>query len=420
MEKLPIEYYSISSESNVKLEVSVENLEPDNGASFSPLWIGLHDGSFDTFEVGEPASSGIKNLAEDGIVGPSFNFEGLLEIGVPPENLPPEEETIESEFENSSAGKNGGIQDFIPNPDNPAGIFPGENFSTTLDIDQLSDQRFFSYASMPFPTNDGFIADEEAIELFDAEGNFIGEDIIVTGQDIWDAGTEVNDENPENVPYTPDVVGNGIEENGTVHLHPSLQPPGSGGALDFDDGLFRNANINDSDDPIFKITVNPLVIGNDENNSISGKEYREKIRGLEGNDLIYGEGGNDTVEGGQGDDYILGNEGNDYLLGNSGQDLIVGDAGDDLIDGGEGNDLLSGRSGADQFILRAGDGLDTITDYQDGIDSFFLADGLEFEQLAITITPGSGGTTISIAETNEELAVLENTSASEITALDFI
>ncbi len=113
----------------------------------------------------------------------------------------------------------------------------------------------------------------------------------------------------------------------------------------------------------------------------------------------------------------MGNRGDDYLLGNRGRDVILGGAGDDLIDGGKGNDRISGNSGADQFVLRLGDGRDTILDYQDNVDSFALADGLEFEQL--TITQGVGEAVISVTETNEELAVIFGANADNITVEDF-
>lgn len=47
----------------------------------------------------------------------------------------------------------------------------------------------------------------------------------------------------------------------------------------------------------------------------------------------------------------------------------------DFIEGGPGNDTLTGGHGHDTFILRAGGGIDSITDYQPGIDRIMFDSG---------------------------------------------
>ncbi|MDJ0596252.1 MAG: calcium-binding protein [Pleurocapsa sp. MO_226.B13] len=126
--------------------------------------------------------------------------------------------------------------------------------------------------------------------------------------------------------------------------------------------------------------------------------------------LTFEELGND-------DDLLEGGAGNDNLLGNSGNDLLVGGADDDLLDGGAGDDRLFGGTDADQFVLREGDGRDTIFDYRDGTDSFLLADGLAFEDL--TITQGIGQSVISVTDTSEDLAALFGVNANDLGAEDF-
>ncbi len=122
-------------------------------------------------------------------------------------------------------------------------------------------------------------------------------------------------------------------------------------------------------------------------------------------------------EVGDDDDLLEGGVGNDNLLGNSGNDRLVGGADDDLLDGGRGDDQLFGGKDADRFVLREGDGQDTIFDYRDGTDSFLLADGLAFEDL--TISQGLVQTVISVTETSEELALLLGVDASTLGAEDF-
>lgn len=65
---------------------------------------------------------------------------------------------------------------------------------------------------------------------------------------------------------------------------------------------------------------------------------------------------------------INGTNQNDYLLGTIGNDTIDGRRGDDWIEGGKGTDTLTGGAGHDTFVLRAGDGNDTVTDFHHGED----------------------------------------------------
>ncbi|MFM6401629.1 MAG: hypothetical protein ACKPFF_33550, partial [Planktothrix sp.] len=59
-----------------------------------------------------------------------------------------------------------------------------------------------------------------------------------------------------------------------------------------------------------------------------------------------------------------------------------------------------------------------ITDYQDGVDSLMLPDDLTFNDLIIQ--PGNGNQTIiSIANTGEQLVILENVSSDNVTEADF-
>jgi Ca2+-binding RTX toxin-like protein len=84
-----------------------------------------------------------------------------------------------------------------------------------------------------------------------------------------------------------------------------------------------------------------------------------------------------TLIGTQGDDTLTGGAGNDKLRGKQGNDTLVGNAGNDILIGGIGNDILTGGAGADRFFRwRSTTGIDTITDFQVGEDTFrFSASG---------------------------------------------
>lgn len=160
------------------------------------------------------------------------------------------------------------------------------------------------------------------------------------------------------------------------------------------------------------------------------------ITGTKGEDSLYSGAGNDKVAAGDGDDLIIGGDGagNDFYNGGKGADtvkytsavagitvnlargsatstagndaagigtdklkaienLIAGDygdaligsrlgnaidggAGNDTIDGGLGNDTLTGGAGADRFVFGAKPStknLDTVTDFETGIDQLVLS-----------------------------------------------
>lgn len=52
------------------VRVRVTNLAPANGTALTPVWLGIHDGTFRTFTSGMASSSAFERLAEDGSTGP--------------------------------------------------------------------------------------------------------------------------------------------------------------------------------------------------------------------------------------------------------------------------------------------------------------------------------------------------------------
>lgn len=76
----------------------------------------------------------------------------------------------------------------------------------------------------------------------------------------------------------------------------------------------------------------------------------------------------DEIAAGAGNDSVLAGEGNDTIRGDEGDDTLHGEAGDDILSGGTGNDSLIGGEGNDTFSYSAGDGADTIADFNFGTD----------------------------------------------------
>jgi 5'-nucleotidase/UDP-sugar diphosphatase len=133
------------------------------------------------------------------------------------------------------------------------------------------------------------------------------------------------------------------------------------------------------------------------------------------NDTITGSSGADTINGNLGDDNISGAEGDDLLYGGKNNDVLDGGEGNDLLYGDLGSDTLTGGSGNDTFVLRVGGGGDIVTDFEDGVDSLGLLEGLTFAQLSIASIEAV--TLISFGE--ELLITLNGVSSDLITAEDF-
>ncbi|MGF1493311.1 MAG: esterase-like activity of phytase family protein [Microcoleaceae cyanobacterium] len=161
-------------------------------------------------------------------------------------------------------------------------------------------------------------------------------------------------------------------------------------------------------------------VGTDGDDQIAGGLGNDEIFGEGGNDLLRGDlderqsgeaGGDDTISGGAGNDRIGGKAGNDVLFGDEGNDRIWGDQGDDLLSGGPGNDELHGDSGdlfggADTFVLAAGEGTDTIVDFEIGLDLIGL-EGLTFADLSLE----SQGSDLAIIAGDETLAIVQGVEA---------
>ena len=133
---------------------------------------------------------------------------------------------------------------------------------------------------------------------------------------------------------------------------------------------------------------------------------------------INGTPGNDNLTGTPGNDIINGLRGNDILNGSGGNDNLSGGKGFDTLNGGLGNDNLVGGAGSDVFVLGAGLGVDTISDFANGQDTFRLINGLTFGQLSIS--GGTDGTLIRVASSNEVLAALTGVAPNLIGPGDFI
>ena len=186
-----------SSALATQVSITVENLTPSGGLYFTPLWVGFHDGTFDSFDLGAMASSSIEAIAEEGAVG-----------------------GIRADF----ASVAGGVDAVVTAPagfPGPPVFDPGEISSLTIDLNPASN-RYFSFSSMVIPSNDAFIGNDNpmAYEIFDATGVFADPlEILVLGNEIWDAGTEVND--GQGAAFSA-LGGTSTDETALISVHSGL------------------------------------------------------------------------------------------------------------------------------------------------------------------------------------------------------
>ena len=435
----------------INVTVSVENIAPENGTTIAPFWFAFHDGSFDLFDEGTTASPAIEIMAEDGVVGleaeaiPNI-LEESFALGLDPEKLAsvPPEANIAGVFAASDAAANGGVQGLaVANTREPAPLLlsPGQTISSTVTLDNSDSDsnQFFSYAGMIFPVNDGFVGNDDptAIEVFDSEGNFTEAEFIIVGEQVFDAGTEVNDEDPVNVPFTLGEFLNSVDENGTIQSFSDsdILPPGEGGVVDFElngEQIFSNADFTTEGYQIARVTItaedlssnSEPIFGSNENDSLeAGLNFEEKQNSIFAgagtdlvdtsqsangsnhvyagtgsdellagrNDRLFGGEGNDILDAatGSGNNRLYAGVGNDELFAGSNDKLFAGE-GDDLLDAttGSGDNRLYGQEGNDTFFLGSGDRLIG----GDGDDAFFVGDGADN-----LITGGEGNDAFWIA-----------------------
>ena len=178
------------------LQFSVTNSQPGGGFAFSPVWFGLHDGSYSSFSAGDDlAGDPLQAVAELADTAPiTAAFAGIgseLTVGGAP-------------------------------------VAPGAAVSGLLNVADPTASRFLNYASMLVPSNDFFFANDNAhqIELFDASGRLVDADGSVTkvrtiqifGRQVWDAGTEINDASFGAAFLVGDDINDHVDEGGTAQL----------------------------------------------------------------------------------------------------------------------------------------------------------------------------------------------------------
>lgn len=188
-----------ASANQATYEITITNLV-EEGQPFTPPLVVVHRQPAELFRVGHPASFQLKEIAENGNLGPMlmllegnkhiYDFEVAVSGAVPP-------------------------------------LMPGESVTVTLTGDEGA--KYLSWVSMLICTNDGFTG-LNTVRLPKKVG-----DQVSFYSSAYDAGTEINTEDfADIVPPCQALVGvtsgdtgtgtsnPALAENGVIHHHPGI------------------------------------------------------------------------------------------------------------------------------------------------------------------------------------------------------
>jgi hypothetical protein len=147
----------------VQITVTSESLVAPNSVTFAPLNVAFHNGSLDTFNLGQEANAGIISVAELG-AGTQWHAD------------------VAAQQPTAVHGRVGGL------------LMPGQMAQQTFTID-TEKNNYFSFAGMVVPSNDFFIGNDyaKAYQVVDQMGHLQISSFNIKASDIWDAGSEVFD-----------------------------------------------------------------------------------------------------------------------------------------------------------------------------------------------------------------------------------
>ena len=210
------------------IQITIQNAAKEDGLWIMRPWIGLHDGSFQTFTVGQPAPSGIQHIAEDGVTGDT-TAPSLLSG---PPNVCSGDPSVYNagkpcQYSIFAAYSGGSQQASIGGP-----TIPSATLVKTFTVNPADPKsQYLSFIVMLVPSNDAFFGTDSAhpIRLYDVNGRFNGGHgpikIKIKDKDAYDAGTEVNTENATDTAFFGQTIagtGTHPDTNPVIHRHPGF------------------------------------------------------------------------------------------------------------------------------------------------------------------------------------------------------
>jgi hypothetical protein len=209
-------------------EVTVTDLT--SGQPLTPPVVATHHGKHAVFDLGQPASVGVREIAENGNSAPLRAF-------------------IQADPLDQFAGFAEGMEPLVP-PETP-GEAMGFDQSATLTVEAGRKANRLSWASMLICTNDGFTG-VDGLELPDKVGKATTE-----RTNAYDAFTERNTEDyADIVPPCQALIGDSSGEPGTGVSNPALA---EGGVITHHAGIQGGADLKPElhgwEDPVATLEV---------------------------------------------------------------------------------------------------------------------------------------------------------------------
>lgn len=208
----------VSAAQAASIDITFSNT---NGFGFlvTPVYTGIHDGTFDAFDEGSAASEGVAQTAE---------------LPVPP-NLDGRGNLIAGERRADQDGDGVNSQGaFIANG---GPIADGESVTITVDVTDPTVNQYATFLAMVVPSNDTFFGNDtaDAYQIFDNNGDVIESTFVITASSIYDAGSEVN----EFATSTQANILGSTEENGVITRLLEIDSDTN------NDGIFEENGFND-------------------------------------------------------------------------------------------------------------------------------------------------------------------------------
>ncbi|MBU2582747.1 MAG: M10 family metallopeptidase C-terminal domain-containing protein [Alphaproteobacteria bacterium] len=190
-------------------------------------------------------------------------------------------------------------------------------------------------------------------QVFDALGNKVGDEFVVSGTGPFDFQPSVSalKDGRFVITYTSDVeLGSNREI--VAQVFDPRQDPITGTeqadaiAARLDGGIINALGGNDT---IQGFNGIDFMRGGNGNDTERGGNGNDRLFGDNGLDTLFGDNGIDRLFGGNHNDIMRGGNQTDFLRGENGNDRMFGDAGDDVLTGGLGRDIQNGGAGRDRF-----------------------------------------------------------------------
>ncbi len=238
------------------LQVEIDNLSPDGGVALTPVWVGFHDGSFDSYNGGLPSERGLEQIAEDG--NPMLISQDFLD------NFTYVQDGESGIFATSQVGTR------VDGSIGGGPITAGTSALSLFEVIPDDSNRYFSYVSMVLPSSDYYVANGNPLAhslttLFTGEESSLSFEIGLPGT-ITDAGTEVNDFATSagnglfSIPGGQSEPGQGADQGG-VNINVSDPFANFENRPDNFDTDFANLDFNDATlypDGIARVTISVL------------------------------------------------------------------------------------------------------------------------------------------------------------------